>query len=72
MPKEAKIRIAKLGKECVCPNAPQTEKPAEKTERQPVTSYFQNGQKCFYETFVRNSTAVILLNFSANNPPLRK
>ena len=29
-------------------------------------------QKCYYETFVLNSTAVILLNFSANNPPLRQ
>jgi len=29
-------------------------------------------QKCFYETFVLNSTAVILLNFSPNNPPLRQ
>ncbi|MBL1123360.1 MAG: hypothetical protein D8M26_10750 [Ignavibacteriae bacterium] len=29
-------------------------------------------QKCYYETFVLNSTAVFLLNFSANNPPLRQ
>jgi len=29
-------------------------------------------QKCYYETFVLNSTVVILLNFSANNPPLRQ
>ncbi|MBS1774785.1 MAG: hypothetical protein JSS64_00715 [Bacteroidetes bacterium] len=29
-------------------------------------------QKCYYETFVLNSTAVILLNFGANNPPLRQ
>ena len=29
-------------------------------------------QKCYYETFVLSSTAVILLNFSANNPPLRQ
>ena len=29
-------------------------------------------QKCYYETFVLNPTAVILLNFSANNPPLRQ
>ena len=29
-------------------------------------------QKYYYETFVLNSTAVILLNFSANNPPLRQ
>ena len=29
-------------------------------------------QMCYYETFVLNSTAVILLNFSANNPPLRQ
>ena len=29
-------------------------------------------QKCYYDTFVLNSTAVILLNFSANNPPLRQ
>jgi hypothetical protein len=29
-------------------------------------------QKCFYETFVQNSTAVILLDFSAINPPLRQ
>jgi hypothetical protein len=25
--------------------------------------------KCFYETFVQGSTAVILLNFGAKNPP---
>ncbi|MBS1644163.1 MAG: hypothetical protein JST36_03925 [Bacteroidetes bacterium] len=29
-------------------------------------------QKCYYEAFVLNSTAVILLNFSADNPPLRQ
>lgn len=29
-------------------------------------------QKCYYETFVLNSTAVILLKFSANIPPLRQ
>jgi hypothetical protein len=29
-------------------------------------------QKCYYETFVLNSTTVFLLNFSANNPPLRQ
>lgn len=29
-------------------------------------------EKCFYETFVLNSTAVILLNFSAEIPPLRQ
>jgi len=29
-------------------------------------------QKCYYETFVLNSTAVILLKLSANNPPLRQ
>jgi hypothetical protein len=28
--------------------------------------------KCFYETFVQGSTAVILLNFSAKNPPHRQ
>ena len=28
--------------------------------------------KCFYETFVLNSTAVILLNFCAKNPPHRQ
>jgi hypothetical protein len=28
--------------------------------------------KCFYETFVLGSTAVILLNFSAKNPPHRQ
>jgi hypothetical protein len=28
--------------------------------------------KCYYEIFVQNSTVVILLNFSANNPPLRQ
>ena len=28
--------------------------------------------KCFYETFVQGSTAVILLNFCAKNPRLRK
>ncbi len=28
--------------------------------------------KCFYETFVQGSTVVHLLNFSANNPPLRQ
>jgi len=29
-------------------------------------------QKCYYETFVLYSTAVLLLNFSANNPPHRQ
>lgn len=29
-------------------------------------------QKCYFETFVQGSTVVILLNFSANNPPLRQ
>jgi len=29
-------------------------------------------QKCYYETFVLNSTVVILLKFSAKNPPLHK
>ena len=29
-------------------------------------------QKCYYETFVQGSTFVLLLNFSANNPPLRQ
>jgi hypothetical protein len=28
--------------------------------------------KCFYETFVQDSTAVILLNFCAKNPPHRQ
>jgi hypothetical protein len=28
--------------------------------------------KCFYETFVQGSTAVILMNFSAKNPPHRQ
>ena len=28
--------------------------------------------KCFYETFVQGSTAVILLNFGAKNPPHRQ
>jgi hypothetical protein len=28
--------------------------------------------KCFYETFVQGSTEVILLNFSAKNPPHRQ
>ena len=28
--------------------------------------------KCFYETFVQGSTAVILLNYSAENPPHRQ
>ena len=27
---------------------------------------------CFYETFVQGSTAVILLNFCAKNPPHRQ
>lgn len=28
--------------------------------------------KCFYETFVQGSTEIILLKFSANNPPHRQ
>ena len=28
--------------------------------------------KCFYETIVQGSTAVILLNFCAKNPPHRQ
>jgi transposase InsO family protein len=27
---------------------------------------------CFYDTFVVNRSAVLLLNFSAKNPPLRQ
>ena len=29
-------------------------------------------QKCYYEAFVQGLTGVLLLNFSANNPPLRQ
>jgi len=29
-------------------------------------------QKCYYETVVQGSTAVIILNICANNPPLRQ
>ena len=29
-------------------------------------------QKCNYETVVQGSTVVLLLNYSANNPPLRQ
>ena len=29
-------------------------------------------QKCFYEAFVQDSTAVILLNISVKNPPHRQ
>lgn len=29
-------------------------------------------EKCYFETFVLNSTAVFLMNFSAVNPPLRQ
>ena len=32
----------------------------------------QWGVKCFYETFVRKRTVVLLLNFCAKNPPLRQ
>jgi len=32
----------------------------------------QWGVTCFYETFVLNRSAVLLLNFSAKNPPLRQ
>ena len=32
----------------------------------------QGCGKCFYETFVQGSTAVVLLNFSAKNPPHRQ
>jgi hypothetical protein len=28
--------------------------------------------KCFYETFVQGSTAVVLFNFCAKNPPHRQ
>lgn len=32
----------------------------------------QWGVNCFYETFVLKRTAVLLLNISAKNPPLRQ
>jgi hypothetical protein len=32
----------------------------------------QWGVKCFYEIFVLNGSAVLLLNISAKNPPLRQ
>ena len=32
----------------------------------------QWGLPCFYETFVGKRTVVLLLNSSANNPPLRQ
>ncbi len=32
----------------------------------------QWGLMCFYETLVHKRTAVLLLNFSAKNPPLRQ
>ena len=32
----------------------------------------QWGVKCFYETFVLKQTVVHLLNFGAENPPLRQ
>ncbi len=32
----------------------------------------KGGLMCFYETFVQGSTAVILLNLCAKNPPHRQ
>ena len=42
-------------------------------ERQPVTAVWRNGGcSASYDSFVVGSSAVLRLNFSAKNPPLRQ
>ena len=42
-------------------------------ERQPVTAVWRNGGfSASYDSFVVGSSAVLRLNFCANNPPLRQ
>jgi len=44
-----------------------------KTERQPVTAVWRNGGcSASYDSFVVGSSAVLRLNISAKNPPLRQ
>jgi hypothetical protein len=50
-----------------------TDKPEDEKEHRTGNTVLPKWrQKCYYETFVLNSTAVILLNFNTNNPPLRQ
>ena len=43
------------------------------TEHQPVTAVWRNGGcSASYDSFVVGSNAVLRLNFSAKNPPLRQ
>ena len=44
-----------------------------RTEHQPVTAVWRNGGfSASYDSFVAGSSAVLRLNFYANNPPLRQ
>ena len=44
-----------------------------RTELQPVTAVWRNGGcSASYDSFVEGSSAVLRLNFSAKNPPLRQ
>ena len=44
-----------------------------KQERQPVTAVWRNGGfSASYDSFVVGSSAVLRLNFCANNPPHRQ
>lgn len=50
-----------------------TNKPADEKEHRSDNTVLPKWRaKCYYETFVQGSTVVLLLNFSANNPPLRQ
>ncbi|MFY9308448.1 MAG: hypothetical protein WAQ28_05280 [Bacteroidia bacterium] len=50
-----------------------TEEQTTEIEGQLVTAVLRNGgYSASYDSFVVGSSAVLRLNFSANNPPLRK
>ena len=45
----------------------------DRQERQPITAVWRNGGfSASYDSFVVGSSAVLLLNFCAKNPPLRQ
>ena len=51
----------------------QQKKISEMTERQHLTAVWRNGGfSSSYDSFVVGSSAVLRLNFSAKNPPLRQ
>ena len=45
----------------------------DRQERQPITAVWRNGGlSASYDSFVVGSSAVLRLNFCAENPPLRQ